>query len=54
MYNESNILLENNMDQHSGTKANYVKTEAVSNNGMVATKDKLSTEAGLELSLIHI
>lgn len=49
MYNESNILLENNMDQHSGTKANYVKTEAVSNNGMVATKDKLSTEAGLEI-----
>ena len=37
------------MDQHSGTKANYVKTEAVSNNGMVATKDKLSTEAGLEI-----
>ena len=49
MYNESNILLENNMDKHSGTKANYVKTEAVSNNGMVATKDKLSTEAGLEI-----
>ena len=49
MYNESNILLENNMYQHSGTKANYVKTEAVSNNGMVATKDKLSTEAGLEI-----
>ena len=37
------------MYQHSGTKANYVKTEAVSNNGMVATKDKLSTEAGLEI-----
>ena len=49
MYNESNILLEKHMNQHLRTKATYTKTEAISNNGMVATKDKLSTEAGLEI-----
>ena len=37
------------MDQHLRTQATYTKTEAISNNGMVATKDKLSTEAGLEI-----
>ncbi|MFL2763131.1 MAG: gamma-glutamyltransferase [Dehalococcoidia bacterium] len=37
------------MNEHLRTKATYTKTEAISNNGMVATKDKLSTEAGLEI-----
>ncbi len=27
----------------------FTKTEAVSKNGMVATKDRLSTEAGLQM-----
>ena len=36
----------------SGTtysNSSFTKTEAVSHNGMVATKDKLATEAGLEI-----
>ena len=48
------------MNENLSTISSFVKSEAVSNNGMVATKDKLSTEAGLQilelggLSLIHI
>ena len=29
--------------------SSFIKTEAVSHNGMVATKDRLATEAGLEI-----
>ena len=31
------------------SNANFTKSEAQSGNGMVATKDRLSTEAGLEM-----
>ena len=37
------------MNENLSTISSFVKSEAVSNNGMVATKDKLSTEAGLQI-----
>lgn len=43
------FLSESSMNQNLNTLSTYSKTEAISNNGMVATKDKLSTEAGLEI-----
>ena len=34
---------------NTSTKVNFTKSEAVSNKGMVATKDRLATQAGLEI-----
>ena len=34
---------------NTSTKVNFTKSEAVANKGMVATKDRLATQAGLEI-----